>query len=327
MNKQILVLGNINVDHILRVERFPTPGQAITGTSYEIVAGGKGANQAVACARLGGNTHMIAAIGQDDSGQEIVQQLADEGIDTAGIIKVNNPDESIDTDTGVALIFVNGKGENTMGTFAGANDHLSTLHIEQHYHRVADADYLLLQQEIPRSVMKQAAAIAQEHGTTVVLNPAPGRELTETDVLPVDIITPNQTEAEILTGVTVSDTQSAARASALLHERGISRVVITMGHNGAWVSSTISGHPDGMQVPGFPVRAVDTAVASDTFNGALLVAMAEGKSLQEAAFFANASAALAVMRSGSQSTIPYRFEVEEFIQCDQEISAYKMLSG
>ncbi|WP_419534517.1 ribokinase [Endozoicomonas sp.] len=314
MSKQILVLGSINVDHVLRVDCFPKPGQTITGSSYTVMAGGKGANQAVACARLGGNTHMMAAIGQDDLGREIVQQLSDEGVDTTAITEV------VDMDTGVALIFVNTKGENIIGISAGANGCLREEHIEQNQSLIADADYLLLQQEVPEPVILQAAHVARKNNTKVVLNPAPAREFSKDYLLAVDLITPNQTEAEIITGIKVSDEPSARQAAGILHEQGITDVAITMGQIGAYVSSMSSGHPKGLIVRGFPVKAVDTTAAGDTFNGALLVALAEGKSLEDAALFANASAGLSVMSAGSQSSIPYRFQVEEFIHCDQEIA-------
>ncbi|WP_257293817.1 ribokinase [Endozoicomonas sp. YOMI1] len=314
MSKQILVLGSINVDHVLRVDCFPKAGQTIAASSYNIMAGGKGANQAVACARLGGNTFMMAAIGQDDPGREIVQQLSDEGIDTSAITEI------VDTETGVALMFVNAKGENMIGISAGANGCLTEEHIEQKHSLIAGADYLLLQQEVPESVILQAAHIARENHTKVVLNPAPATMFSGDYLQAVDLITPNQTEADILTGIKVFDEKSATQAAALLHQKGITDVAITMGQDGAFASSMTPGHPEGLMVPGFPVKAIDTTAAGDTFSGALLVALAEGKSLEEAAFFANASAGLCVMSAGSQSSIPYRFQVEEFIQCDQEIA-------
>ena len=314
MSKQILVLGSINIDHVLRVDRFPKPGQTVTGTSYSTMSGGKGANQAVACARLGGNTHMLASIGQDDLGREIVQQLSEEGIDTSAITEVDG------ADTGIALIFVNEKGENMIGIASGANNGLTEAFVDQNDQLVKAVDYLLLQQEVPYSVNLQAIDIAKKHNTTLVLNPAPGRDLPDSFLSLVDFITPNQTEAEILTGIKVTDLKSAAIAAAILHDKGINDVIITMGHNGVYVSSMETGYPQGILIPGFPVKPIDTTAAGDTFNGALLVALAEGKPLVDAAFFANASAGLSVMRSGAQSSIPYRFEVEQFIQCDQEIA-------
>ncbi|USE37777.1 ribokinase [Endozoicomonas sp. SCSIO W0465] len=298
---------------MLRVDCFPKPGQTITGSSYTIMAGGKGANQAVACARLGGNIHMMAAIGADDPGREIVQQLSDEGVDTTAISEIVN------TETGVALIFVNDNGENIIGVSAGANGCLSEHRIEQNRHLIADANYLLMQQEVPEPVILQAAHIARENNTAIVLNPAPARYAID-GLPPVDLITPNQTEAEMLTGIKISGINSAIQASAILHDQGITDVVITMGQGGAYLSSMTSGQPEGLAVPGFPVKAVDTTAAGDTFNGALLVALAEGKSLEDAVFFANASAGLSVMSAGSQASIPYRFQVEEFIQCDREIA-------
>ncbi len=314
MSKQILVLGSINVDHILQVDHLPQPGQTLAGQSYNIMAGGKGANQAVACARLGGNTHIMAAIGEDEFGREIVCQLNDEGIETSAVIEAQGHN------TGVALIFVDAKGENSIGISAGANDALTADDVVRHAQLIANADYLLLQQEVCDAVILQAIHSAKKYALKVVLNPAPARPLPDEVLRSVDVITPNQSEAEILTGVKVTDGKSAQYAASLLHDKGIMNVVITMGPLGAYASSGVSGRQQGELIAGFPVKAVDTTAAGDTFNGALLVALAEGKSLHEAVFFANASAGLSVMSDGSQSSIPYRFEVEQFIQCDHEIA-------
>ena len=314
MSKKILVLGSINVDHILQVDHFPQPGETLAGQTYSIMAGGKGANQAIACARLGGNTHVVAAIGEDDVGREIVHQLNDEGIDTSGVIEVP------DLNTGVALIFVDANGENCIGISAGANGALTTKDVVQRSQLIADASYLLLQQEIPNSVIIQAIHSAKKYGSTVVLNPAPARALPDEVLRSVDVITPNQSETELLTNVKVFNEKSAADAALFLHDKGVMNVAITMGKIGAYASSIVSGSPTGELIPSFPVKAVDSTAAGDTFNGALLVALAEGKSLSEAVFFANASAGLAVMSDGSQSSIPYRFEVEQLIQCDHEMA-------
>ena len=308
MSKQILVLGSINADHMLQLDTFPAPGQTLTGKSYRVLPGGKGANQAVACGRSGGNVRMRAVVGDDEFGQNIIQHLSDEGIETEAIVSQE------DIETGVALIFVNGDGENMIGIAQGANSYCDEHFVNQSRELIEQADYLLLQQEIPSKANERAIDIAQSSQTYIVLNPAPARAIADSVLSKVNLITPNQTEAAFLTGVMVSDLGSATSAANILHDKGVSEVVITMGSMGAYLSSKREGYPQGMLIPAFPVKTVDTTAAGDAFNGALITSIAEGCSLVDAAFFASASAALSVMRSGSQASIPYRFEVEEFMQ-------------
>ncbi|OED41526.1 ribokinase [Endozoicomonas sp. (ex Bugula neritina AB1)] len=307
MTKTILVLGSVNADHVLKVSSFPRPGETITGSGYEIIPGGKGANQAVACARLGGKTRFKACIGQDAFGNEIISKFAEDDIDTSLI------DQIEDVNTGVALIFVDTHAENCIGISAEANGYLNAERVAKNSHHIADADYLLMQLETPEEAIYAAAKAGKAGNTEVVLNPAPARPLPDDILACVDMITPNQTEAEVLTGVPVQTPENAQKAAAVLHEKGIKTVVITMGKQGAMISVKQSGQVECQMVSSYRVEATDTTAAGDTFNGAMLVALSEGKNLLDAVQFGNASAAISVTRSGAQTSIPVREEVERFL--------------
>ncbi|MEE9955872.1 ribokinase [Enterobacter cloacae] len=299
----LVVLGSINADHILNLETFPTPGETVTGNQYQVAFGGKGANQAVAAGRSGANIAFIACTGDDDTGERVRKQLASDNIDTAPVSVVEG--ES----TGVALIFVNAEGENVIGIHAGANAALTTERVEAQRGIIAGAEALLMQLESPVESVLAAAKIAHENHTTVVLNPAPARVLSDELLALVDIITPNETEAEKLTGIRVENDDDAARAARALHEKGIGTVIITLGSRGVWAS--VNG--DGRRVPGFKVKAIDTIAAGDTFNGALVTALLEGKAMDDAIRFAHAAAAIAVTRKGAQPSVPWRKEIDEFL--------------
>ncbi|ELY2510973.1 ribokinase [Cronobacter sakazakii] len=301
---QLVVLGSINADHILNLEAFPAPGETVTGSQYQVAFGGKGANQAVAAGRSGADIAFIACVGEDDIGERIRQQLSRDNIDVAPVSAVAG--ES----TGVALIFVNGEGENVIGIHAGANAALTPERVNQQREKIANARALLMQLESPVESVIAAARIAHENQTTVILNPAPARALSDDLLALVDIITPNETEAEKLTGVKVSDDESAAQAAAVLHQKGIETVIITLGSRGVWLS--VNG--EGQRVPGFRVKAVDTIAAGDTFNGALMTALLEGTPMLEAIRFAHAAAAIAVTRPGAQPSVPWRDEIDAFLQ-------------
>lgn len=299
----LTVIGSINVDHILGLEHFPHPGQTLNGQSYQVAFGGKGANQAVAAGRSGANTSFIACVGDDALGHEIKQQLEQDHIDTHAIQVVKQQS------TGVALIFVNQHAENFIGIHSGANACLDSNYIHQHADLIRRSNAILLQLETPLSSILCAAQIAQAAGVKVVLNPAPACELPEELLRLVDIITPNETEALSLTHVIIHDEKDAAEAACVLHQKGIKTVVITMGSRGVWLSE--SGQ--GQLIPGFKVDAIDTIAAGDTFNGAFVTALLEGKSSVEAARFANAAAAIAVTRSGAQPSVPWRHEIDDFL--------------
>ncbi|EOV9549856.1 ribokinase [Cronobacter sakazakii] len=301
---QLIVLGSINADHILNLEAFPAPGETVTGSQYQVAFGGKGANQAVAAGRSGADIAFIACVGEDDIGERIRQQLSRDNIDVAPVSAVAG--ES----TGVALIFVNGEGENVIGIHAGANAALTPERVNEQREKIANARALLMQLESPVESVIAAARIAHENQTTVILNPAPARALSDELLALVDIITPNETEAEKLTGVKVVDDDSAAQAARVLHQKGIETVIITLGSRGVWLS--VNG--EGQRVPGFRVKAVDTIAAGDTFNGALMTALLEGTPMLEAIRFAHAAAAIAVTRPGAQPSVPWRDEIDAFLQ-------------
>ena len=301
---KLVVLGSINADHILNLESFPTPGETVTGHHYQVAFGGKGANQAVAAGRSGADIAFIACTGDDDIGERVRRQLLSDGIDVAPVRAVK------DQSTGVALIFVNAEGENVIGIHAGANAALSVEQVEAEKARIAGAQALLMQLESPLESVLAAAKIAHQHQTTVVLNPAPARELSDELLALVDIITPNETEAEKLTGIRVENDDDAANAARVLHDKGIGIVMITLGSRGVWVSH----EGQGRRVPGFKVQAVDTIAAGDTFNGAFVTALLEGTALDEAIRFAHAAAAIAVTRKGAQPSVPWREEIDEFLR-------------
>ncbi len=300
---QLVVLGSINADHILNLERFPAPGETLTGHRYQVAFGGKGANQAVAAGRSGADIAFIACVGDDDTGERVRQQLQKDRVDITPVSVVKGDA------TGVALIFVNGDGENVIGIHAGANSSLSPEMVQAERERIRGARALLMQLESPLESVLAAAQIARESDTLTVLNPAPARALSDELLALIDIITPNETEAEGLTGVAVKDDASAAQAAQVLHDKGIKTVLITLGKRGVWLSD----NGNGQRIPGFTVKAVDTIAAGDTFNGALVTAILEGKALVHAIRFAHAAAAIAVTREGAQPSVPWREEIDAFL--------------
>ena len=300
---RLTVLGSINVDHIMNIAQFPAPGETVIGKQYQTAFGGKGANQAVACGRSGADITCIACVGDDAIGAEILAQLQRDRIHIAAVSVV--PEAA----TGVAMIFVNEDGENVIGISAGANAALTPEHFAPYKGLVEQSDALLMQLESPLETVIAAAQAAKNHQTRVILNPAPARELPDSLLKLVDVITPNETEAEKLTGISVSDETGAARAAQVLHDKGIGQVLITLGSRGVWLS--VNG--EGRRIPGFKVNAVDTIAAGDTFNGAYVTALLEGKPADEAVRFAHAAAAIAVTRRGAQPSVPWRREIDAFL--------------
>lgn len=300
---KLVVLGSINADHVLNVRQFPQPGETVLGSQYNVAFGGKGANQAVAAGRSGADISFIACVGSDDIGEQVRKQLASDNIDTRPIEAIEN------TTTGVALIFVNAEGENVIGIDAGANNALTPEYLQRYQQHIIEASALLMQLESPLESVIAAARIAHENATQVILNPAPACELPDELLSLVDMITPNETEAEKLTGVKVSNADDAARAAQVLHNKGIATVIITLGSKGVWLSQ----QGEGRIVPGFKVKAVDTIAAGDTFNGAMITGLLEGKPMDQAVRFAHAAAAIAVTRAGAQPSVPWRNEIDDFL--------------
>lgn len=301
--QQLTVLGSVNADHVVKVGHFPRPGETLHGYGYAVIAGGKGANQAVAAARLGANVHFIACVGDDNFGLNIRDRFAKDGINIDAVMVES------DTPTGIAMIQVSSNGENSICISAEANACLIPQRIERHLHKIESANTLLLQLEVPIETIEKAAEVAYQAGTTIVLNPAPAKPLSDKLLKLVDIITPNETETELLTGIAVIDEESAQLAAHVLHQKGIKTVLITLGSKGVYLSKA----DQSLQIKGYKVDAVDTTAAGDTFNGALLTAILEGKTLIDAIQFAHAAAALTVLAEGAQSSIPYRKQVEKFL--------------
>lgn len=301
--KTLTILGSINADHVISVPYFAKPGETLTGQNYQISYGGKGANQAVAAARLGAKVAFISCIGSDSIGETMKNVFVKEGIDTTYINTV--PQEM----TGMAFIQVAKSSENCIVLASGANAHLGEMVVRQSEAQIAQSDYLLMQLETPLYGVELAAQIAKKNGVQVVLNPAPAQILSDELLSLIDIITPNETEAEILTGIRVSDEQSAVEAAQVFHKKGIDCVMITLGEDGVFVSQ----HGETRIINGFRVKAVDTTAAGDTFNGGFVTALLEGQSFENAVRFGQAAAAISVTRKGAQPSIPTRQETLEFL--------------
>ena len=300
---KIVVVGSINTDMIVKVPRIPKPGETILGGKFSTAAGGKGANQAVAAARAGGDVTFIARVGNDMFGKQALEDFESNNIN-AKYIKTDNAEPS-----GVALIFVDEKGENSIAVASGANARLSHRDVTEAEEVIKSADILLMQLETPLESVKRAAKIAKQAGVQVILNPAPACPLDNTLLSTLYVITPNESEAELLTDISVTDFPSAEKAAFILLDRGVEVAIITMGSKGALIKTRELTKI----VPGFKVNAVDSTAAGDVFNGSLVVAMAEGKTLEETVQFANAAAALSVTKLGAQPSAPKRVEIERML--------------
>lgn len=300
---KILVIGSTNIDLIARVSHLPRPGETVGEACFMQSNGGKGANQAVAAARLGGDVAFVSCLGDDAGAAALRSQFQDDGIDTSALLTAEG------TPTGTALIFVSHDGENCIAVAPGANRGLTPAAVDGAAERIAAADYLLLQLEIPAETVVRAVETAHAAGTRVMLNPAPAMPLADELLRKVYLITPNRTELEILTGIPVRTPQDASRAAAALLDKGVENVIVTLGGDGALIRT----RSEETLVPACRVKAVDTTAAGDVFNGALLVALAEGEPLTEAVRFASRCAAVSVTRMGAQTSIPRRSEIDALI--------------
>ena len=303
MAGKIVVAGSSNTDMILQMDHIPRPGETILGGQFSMAAGGKGANQAVAAARAGGQVTFLARVGADMFGRQAVEGFRRDGIDVRYVL------EDEQAPSGVALIFVAANGENSIGVASGANLCLSPADVQQAANAIQDASALVMQLETPLETVRAAARIAAAKRVPVILNPAPAQPLDDALLALVTVLTPNESEAELLTGVPVADVAAAARAAEVLRSRGVAQVIITLGARGAWVASAAF---QGL-VPAFPVQPVDTTAAGDVFNGALAVAMSEQRPLEQAVRFACAAAALSVQKLGAQPSAPPRAEIERLL--------------
>ena len=298
----IVVIGSSNTDMVIKASHLPQPGETILGGTFFMSAGGKGANQAVAAARLGGSVLFIAKTGYDIFGKQAIELFEKEGIDISCITRDKYQP------SGVALITVDDNGENCIVVAPGANATLTPENINEVKENIETASWVLMQLETPVETVEYVANIASSKGIKFILNPAPVAKLNDELLKKISIITPNQKEAEMITGIKVNDESSAKQAAIFLNRKGIGTVIITMGASGAFVLhenkySMIHGHK---------VKVADTTAAGDIFNGALAVALSEGQNIEDAVTFACKAAAISVTRLGAQASAPHRKEVESF---------------
>ena len=302
--KSIVVVGSSNTDMIIRVPRIPRAGETLLGGEFFTAAGGKGANQAVGAARAGGKVAFIARVGKDAFGDQAIAGLRRDGVDVRYVFRDKR------AASGVALIFVAKDGENSIAVAGGANAKLSPADVKKASSVIGSAELLVAQLETPLATVAAAAQAAVKARVPVILNPAPARPLANSLLKLISVLTPNETEAELLTGIKVTDDAAAARACSALRSRGVRTVILTLGQRGAFLADA-----DGQRlVPGFRVKSVDSTAAGDVFNGALSVALAEGKTVLDAVRFANAAAALSVTRPGAQPSAPSRADIEKFLR-------------
>ena len=297
-NKKILVIGSSNTDMTVVADRLPVPGETVLGGRFAMGQGGKGANQAVAAQRLGGDVTFICKLGRDIFGENAIKEYQKDGMDTSKVMFSDQP-------SGVALISVDTNAENCIVVASGANGDITVEDIEANRKEIEEAGILLLQLEIPVEAVVRAAKIGYEAGNYVVLNPAPACDLPEEIYQYLSLIIPNQTEIALMTGIEANDEEGAAKAVEALQGKGVKDVIVTMGSKGSMV------YHEGKAsfVPSKKVNAVDTTAAGDTYCGGLCVALSEGKDIIEAAQFATASSALTVQKRGAQDSIPYRKDV------------------
>jgi ribokinase len=300
-----VVLGGLNMDLVLHMDRLPRPGETVEAGSLETTPGGKGGNQAIAAARAFGEpgaVAMVGKVGDDAYGQQLVAYLAAAGVETSKVGRVAR------ASSGLAIIAIDAAGENTVTAVYGANDHVGAAEADAAAELVQGAAILLVQQETPLEPTLAAMQAARNAGTHVILDPAPARTLPKGFLRHATIITPNQTEAEALSGIPAVGLESARQAATAIRERhGVETVIVTLGGDGALVQ----GPRTEVQIAAFPVKAVASVGAGDAFNGALAAALAEGQPLEAAARFAAAAGALCVTREGAAASMPQRHEILE----------------
>jgi len=299
---RIVVIGSSNTDMVVKSARIPAPGETVLGGEFVMAAGGKGANQAVAAARLGADVTFVARVGDDLFGRTAIKNFRRENIVTEYIAK--DPRKP----SGVALILVDDRGENIISVAPGANGELSPNDVRKAQPAIERADVILIQLEIPLPTVREAVKVGSKSGARVILNPAPAQALDDELLSGVDVLTPNETEIELLTGQKVRDSGDRLKAAQKLQSRGVKTVVMTLGSAGSFLVS----QGDALVVPTVKIVPVDTTAAGDAFNGALAVALAEGQGLQESVRFANLAGAFAATRLGAQPSLPTRDELESF---------------
>jgi ribokinase len=302
-SKKIVVVGSSNTDMVIKTPRLPKPGETIIGGEFFMAAGGKGANQAVAAARAGGDVHFIARVGEDVFGRQSLDGFVRDGIHVDHITRDNS------ASSGIALIIVAPDGENSIAVASGANANLGVGDVRRAKDVIASASIVLMQLESPFETVIEAAEVASAAGVPVILNPAPAQVLGDNLLKLLSYLTPNKTEAEIMTGITLIAKADLDKAADMLLDKGMKGVLITLGPKGVYVATREKKEV----VPAFNVTPVDTTAAGDAFNGALAVALAEGRTLFEAARFGNAAAAIATTKLGAQPSLPLRKDIENLM--------------
>lgn len=301
--QEIFVIGSFMMDLVVRTPRVPENGETIIGLDFHRFPGGKGANQAVAASRLGGRVAMAGKLGEDGFGDAFLSVLKEESINSDYILRDK------ETKTGIGSVTLDESGNNRIVVVPGANMRYTLDDLQEIEEVIAQSGILMLQLEMDLDVMREAVNLGFKHSVPVLLNPAPAQKLPDEMLAKVSYLTPNETEAKILSGIDVVDVDTAKQAANLLLAKGVQNVVLTLGERGALVAS--EGGTE--YVPGFSVQAVDTVAAGDAFNGALALAILRGKLLPEAARFANAVGALAVTKPGAIPSLPSRGEVDDFL--------------
>ena len=306
---QILVVGSLNADLVVRAPRFPQPGETISGDDLKIIPGGKGANQAVAAARQGASTAMVGRVGNDSFGPELINNLKQNSVDTSHV------QTDLEAATGTAIIVVDANGQNSIVLSPGGNGQVTTTDVDA----VSFSDFklLLLQLEIPLEAVTAAARRAKENGLRVLLNPAPARPLPDELLSLPDFLVPNESELSLLTDLQVNDLPSAERAAKTLLERGNQTVIVTLGANGALiVSKDLTKH-----IPAYKVDVVDTTAAGDGFIGGFASALLQDKPLEEAVRYGCACGALAATKFGAQPSLPNKEDVQSFLSRSSALSS------
>ncbi len=301
--KDVVVIGSSNQDIVIKLPRIPNVGETLLGGKSSMIFGGKGANQAVTAARLGGDIAFITKLGRDIFGTNMLIHFENEKLPKEFIlIDEHEP-------TGIAQIFVSEKGENSIAVAPGSNGTLSIPDLQPFEELIANAKFILMQLEIPIKTVEFVAQFASKSNAKIIINPAPARPLSDDLLSNTWLLTPNEYEASILTGIQVVDISSAQEAGAILLSKGVQHVIITLGENGS-IFCNLKGST---HFKSFKVNAVDTTAAGDVFNGALAVALTRGESIIEAIPFASAAAAISVSKMGAQTSIPHLDEVNEFL--------------
>ena len=299
--KNICVIGSLNMDLVVNVDKMPKPGQTIIGSNFKEVPGGKGANQAVAMARLNGNVSMIGKVGEDGFGQTLINSLKNDKVDTTYIKTTKGA-------TGVALITVDNNAQNSIVVSPGANFEVKEEDIDNNIEAIKNSDIVVLQLETPLNTIKYALKKSKELNKYTILNPAPALKLDDEIIKNVDLLTPNETELEIISGVNIETEEDIQKAAQIMIEKGVKELIVTLGSKG----SLYINKEKSIFKKAYKVQAVDTTAAGDSYTAALAVALSKDKNIEEAMDFASKVGALSVLKEGAQSSLPTLEDVENF---------------